>query len=259
MIRAVVPGAAGKMGKMLCDAIAADAGVSLHAAVERKGHAGVGTEAAPGIPIVDDFTAALDGADVYIDFTAPEATKSLVEDAARRRVAAVIGTTGLAPEARAAIFHAAAHIPVVVAPNFSLGINLLLGLAEQAARALGPEYDLEVVEVHHRLKRDAPSGTAIALAEALARGRDTNLAEVKRYAREGDIGPRADDEIGVVAVRGGDVVGEHTVLFLGPAERIELVHRAGSRLLFARGAVRAAAWVAGKPPGVYSMKDVLGL
>ncbi|HKA88758.1 MAG TPA: 4-hydroxy-tetrahydrodipicolinate reductase [Haliangiales bacterium] len=259
MIRAVVPGAAGKMGGMLIQAIRSDAAVALHAAVERKGHAAVGTEAEPGVTIGDDFARALHGADVYIDFTAPEATGTLVAQAAARRVAAVIGTTGLSPEARTAIFHAAADIPVVVAPNFSLGVNLLLGLAEEAARALGPEYDVEVVEIHHRHKRDAPSGTAIALAEALARGRDADLAQVKRFSREGDVGARADGEIGVQAVRGGDVVGEHTVLFLGPAERIELAHRAGSRLIFARGAVRAAAWVAGKPAGVYSMKDVLGL
>ena len=259
MIRAVIPGAAGKMGAMLLEALRADAHVVLHAAVERKGHAAVGTAAAAGVTVGDDFDAALDGADVYIDFTAPEATGVLVALAARKRVAAVIGTTGLSPEARTAIFHAAADIPVVVAPNFSLGVNLLLGLAEEATRALGPDFDVEVNEVHHRHKRDAPSGTAIAIAEALARGRDVDLAAVRRYARDGDVGPRPDGEIGVQAVRGGDVVGEHTVLFLGPAERVEITHRAGSRLIFARGAVRAAAWVAGKPPGVYSMKDVLGL
>ncbi len=259
MIRAVIPGAAGKMGAMLIQAIRGDGRVTLHAAVERKGHGAVGSEAAPGIPIGDDFARALEGADVYIDFTAPEATGALVAQAAARRVAAVIGTTGLTPESRAAIFHAAADIPVVVAPNFSLGVNLLLGFAEEASRALGPDYDVEVVEIHHRHKRDAPSGTAIALAEALARGREADLALVKRFSREGDVGARPDGEIGVQAVRGGDVVGDHTVMFLGPAERIELTHRAGSRLIFARGAVRGAAWVAGKPPGVYSMKDVLGL
>jgi 4-hydroxy-tetrahydrodipicolinate reductase len=211
------------------------------------------------VNVTDDLDAALAVSDVIIDFTAPEATRAAVERAAARNVAAVIGTTGLGPDARAAIMRAGAKIPVVLSPNFSLGVNLLCGLAEQAARALGPDFDLEVVELHHRQKRDAPSGTAIAIAEALARGRDLDLGTAKRFAREGDVGPRRPGEIGVVAVRGGDVVGEHTAYFFGPAERLELTHRAGSRAIFARGAVRAAQWVVGKPPGVYSMRDVLGL
>jgi 4-hydroxy-tetrahydrodipicolinate reductase len=179
--------------------------------------------------------------------------------AAHHRVAGVIGTTGLSAEARAAIMHAGATVPLVVAPNFSLGVNLLCGLVEQAARALGEDFDLEVVELHHRAKRDAPSGTAIAIAEAMARGRGLDYPSARRYAREGDVGPRRTAEIGVVAVRGGDVVGEHTAYLLGPNERLELTHRATSRAVFARGAVRAAAWVVKQPPGVYSMRDVLGL
>ena len=270
MIRVAVPGAAGKMGRMVIEALAGDrarrehdqeraAEVCLVAAVERPGHPDVGRAAAPGVPIGDDLEAALARADVYIDFTAPAATALAVALAARRDVAAVIGTTGLDAAARAAVEAAATRVPVVLAPNFSLGVNLLLGLAEQAARALGPEFDLEIVELHHRAKRDAPSGTAIALGEALARGRGARWDEVKRQSREGDVGPRPAGEIGAVAVRGGDVVGEHTAYFLGPAERIELTHRATSRAVFARGAVRAAAWVVGKPPGLYAMKDVLGL
>jgi 4-hydroxy-tetrahydrodipicolinate reductase len=258
VIRCVVPGAGGRMGRMVIDAIAAASEVVLAAATERKGHELVG-QVVDGVTVGDDFAAALAGADVYIDFTAPDATAAHVAAAAQRRVAGVIGTTGLSAEARAALMHAGATVPLVVAPNFSLGVNLLCGLVEQAARALGDDFDLEVVEVHHRAKRDAPSGTAIAIAEAMARGRGLDYPSARRYAREGDVGPRRAGEIGVVALRGGDVVGEHTAHLLGPNERLELTHRAGSRAVFARGAVRAAAWVVRQPPGVYSMRDVLGL
>jgi 4-hydroxy-tetrahydrodipicolinate reductase len=262
VIRVAVPGAAGQMGRMVIEAVLADPErLALAAAIERPGHEQLGkpAAAATAVAIGADAAAALADADVYIDFTVPENSAKLVELAAARNVAAVIGTTGLGPGARAAIMRAGAKVPVVLSPNFSLGVNLLLALVEQAARALGPEFDLEVVELHHRKKRDAPSGTAIAIAEAMARGRDIDLGAVKRFAREGDVGPRRPGEIGVVALRGGDVVGDHTAFFLGPAERLELGHRAGSRAIFARGAVRAAAWVVGKPPGVYSMKDVLGM
>ncbi len=260
MIRIVVPGAAGKMGKMIVEALAERPGeVILGGAVERPGHTALGQPAsAPGSTVVsDDLAAVMPGADAIIDFTAPEATRGIVELAARHKVAAVIGTTGLSADTRAAIFHAGATIPIVVSPNFSIGVNLLLELVEQAARKLGPTFDLEVVEFHHRAKRDAPSGTAIAIAEALARGRDADLSQVKRYSREGDVGARIPGEIGVVAVRGGDIVGEHIAHFLGAAERLEIAHRATSRLIFARGAVHAAIWSADKPPGVYSMRDVL--
>lgn len=260
MIRVAVPGAAGKMGRMVIAAVAeraADARVA--AALERTGHPGLGQEVAPGVTIGDDVAAALAASDVVVDFTAPAASAALAAAAAERGVACVIGTTGLDADARGAIERASQRVPIVLAPNFSLGVNLLLGLVEQAARALGPEFDLEIVELHHRAKRDAPSGTAIAIAEALARGRGRSLDDVKRYAREGDVGPRPPGEIGVVAVRGGDVVGEHTAYFLGPEERIELTHRAGSRAIFARGAVHAALWVVGKPPRLYSMRDVLGV
>jgi 4-hydroxy-tetrahydrodipicolinate reductase len=257
-MRVAVPGAAGRMGK-LGDAAVLEAGGQVTAAVERQGHPAVGRAAVDGVTTTDDFGAALDAADVYIDFTAPEAARAHVESAARRRVAAVIGTTGLDAEARAAIMHAGAEIPIVVAPNFSLGVTLAVSLVERAARALGDGFDLEVVELHHRHKRDAPSGTAIALGEAMARGRGLDLAAVRRAGRDGDVGARPDAEIGLHAVRGGDVVGEHTAHFLGAAERLEITHRATSRAVFARGAVRAAAWAVGQPPGVYSMRDVLGL
>ncbi len=257
-MRVVVPGAAGKMGKMVIEAVLA-AGGAVAGAIERPGHAAVGSAAAPGVLVADDFAAALGGADVYIDFTAPEAAAAHIEAAAGRGVAAVIGTTGLGPDARAAIMHAGARIPVVVAPNFSLGVNLLAALVEQAARALGEGYDLEILELHHRQKRDAPSGTALALGEALGRGRGVDFAAARRSGRDGDVGARTAGEIGVHAVRGGDVVGEHTAFFFGAGERLELTHRATSRAVFAHGAVRAAGWVVGKVPGVYSMKDVLSL
>lgn len=258
MIRVAVPGAAGRMGRMVIDAVAAAPGLVLGSATERQGSPDVG-QVIDGVTIGDDFVSSLIGVDVYIDFTAPEATAAHVAAAAHRRVASVIGTTGLSADARAALMHAGASIPIVVSPNFSLGVNLLCGLAEQAARALGEDFDLEVVELHHRAKRDAPSGTAIAIAEAMARGRGLDFPSARRFSREGDVGPRIAAEIGVVALRGGDVVGEHTAHFLGPNERVELTHRAGSRAVFARGAVKAAAWAVRQPPGVYSMRDVLGL
>jgi 4-hydroxy-tetrahydrodipicolinate reductase len=257
-MRVVVPGGAGKMGRMVIDAVR-EAGAEVAGVVERRGHPSVGRPASDGLVVGDDFAAALAGADVYIDFTAPEAAGAHVEAAAARGVAAVIGTTGLPAEARAAIIRAGATIPVVVAPNFSLGVTLVCALVEQAARVLGEGYDLEVVELHHRMKRDAPSGTALAIAEALARGRGLDLAAARRAGRDGDVGARPAAEIGLHAVRGGDVVGEHTAHFLGPDERIEITHKASSRAVFARGAVRAARWAIGKPPGVYAMRDVLGL
>jgi 4-hydroxy-tetrahydrodipicolinate reductase len=257
-LRVAVPGAAGKMGRMVIDALAErPAEARLTAALERPGHPAVGTQAAAGVAITDDLAAALAACDVFIDFTAPAATTRAVALAAERGgPAAVIGTTGLGDDDRAAIARAAERIPIVCSPNFSIGVNLLLELVERAAHAL-PGWDLEIVELHHKAKRDAPSGTAIAIAEAGARGAGARLADVKRYAREGDVGARPAGEIGVVAVRGGDVVGEHTAYLFGPAERVELSHRATSRAIFARGAVAAALWLAGKPPGLYGMRDVL--
>jgi 4-hydroxy-tetrahydrodipicolinate reductase len=257
-MRVVVPGAAGKMGRMVIEAVQ-EAGGQVVGAVERRGHPAVGRPTGDGVVVGDDFGAALDDADVYIDFTAPEAAQGHVTAAAARRVAAVIGTTGLSAEARAAIMHAGAEIAIVVAPNFSLGVTLVTALVEQAARVLGEGFDLEVVETHHRAKRDAPSGTALALGEAMARGRGLDLAAVRRGGRDGDVGARPAGEIGLHAIRGGDVVGEHTAHFLGPSERVEITHRAASRAVFARGAVRAAAFALRQPPGVYSMRDVLGL
>lgn len=210
-----------------------------------------------GVEVVTDI-GAIAGADAYIDFTTPASTRAAALAAAPYGVAAVIGTTGLGPDDVAAIDALSASAPVLVAANFSFGVNLLVALAETASRAL-PGYDAELVELHHRRKRDAPSGTALALARAVADGREQDLEKVGRFSREGDVGPRSDSEIGVVAVRGGDIVGEHTVYFCSDTERIELTHRASDRSLFADGALRAARWLAGKTPRRYTMRDVLGL
>jgi 4-hydroxy-tetrahydrodipicolinate reductase len=206
----------------------------------------------------DELAPAFAACDVYIDFTTPDSTRAAAELAAARGVPAVIGTTGLGADAARAIATLAEHAPVIVSANFSLGVNLLLGLARTASHALGPEWDAEVVETHHKLKRDAPSGTALAIARAIAAGRGVDYDTVKRHARDGDIGPRPAGEIGVSSVRGGDVIGEHVAYFFTGAERIELAHRATSRSIFAVGALRAAAWLVGKPPGSYTMQSVLG-
>jgi 4-hydroxy-tetrahydrodipicolinate reductase len=247
--------------------------VRVASAVDHPASELIGREVC-GVAVTGDLGAALAAADVYIDFTTPDATERaarFVMDPGGRAAAAVIGTTGLGSAAQAAVDTLSARAPVIHAPNFSLGVNVLLGLAERAARALGPAFDLEVVEIHHRHKRDAPSGTALALAAALQRGRTGGRigdeagaqagaqAMTRRLSREGDVGPRSDDEIGVMAVRGGDVAGEHTAYLLGPDERVEITHRAGSRAIFAAGALHAALWLAGRPPGRYTMSDVLGL
>ena len=198
-------------------------------------------------------------ADVWIDFTAASATETVATSAANAGVALVVGTTGLGTHARATLDVAALKIPVVYAANYSVGINVMLKLVADAARALGPDYDLELVEAHHRAKNDAPSGTALRLAESLAEATGRTLAATARYGRHGDIGPRAPSEIGIQAVRGGDVVGDHTVFFLGNGDRIEITHRASTRDTFAIGAVRAALWLTGQPPGLYDMRNVLGL
>lgn len=267
MVNVVVTGAAGRMGGQIIRLLQATEGFALAGATERPGPA-VGQDAgtlaggkAAGVAVQHDLGQALDGgkAQVVVDFTAFEASAAHAETCAGRGVAMVIGSTGFTPEARQRVEAASRAIAVVLSPNMSVGVNVLFSLVEQAARALGEAYDVEVVEMHHRLKKDAPSGTAVRLAEvaAAALGRDPqrDLA----YARHGMIGERPLRQIGVQTLRGGDVVGEHTVLFAGQGERLELTHRATSREQFARGALRAAAWVVGRPPGLYDMRDVLGL
>jgi 4-hydroxy-tetrahydrodipicolinate reductase len=265
-VRIAVLGADGRMGRALVRAVLATTPRAvLAAATERPGHVSVGKDAGvlagierAGVAITGNLPARGE-ADVWIDFTAASATESVATAAAGQGVALVVGTTGLGTHARAALDVAATRIPVVYAANYSVGINVMLKLVADAARALGPDYDLEIVEAHHRGKKDAPSGTALRLAEAVAEGAGRDLAASARYARHGDIGARSAHEIGIQTLRGGDVVGDHTVMFLGNGDRIEITHRASTRDTFAVGAVRAALWVAGCQPGLYDMRNVLGL
>lgn len=259
MTELCVLGVSGRMGaQVLEQALAAD-GVSVVGAADRPGAAVIGTEVAPGVTCTDDLAAAMADASVYIDFTTIAATRAALDAAVATNTAAIIGTTGLDLDTRRALDQAATRVPLLAAPNFSLGVNMLFALAETAARALPADFDLEVLELHHKRKRDAPSGTAIALAESLARGRGIDYDAAKRYAREGDVGPRGPDEIGVMSIRGGDIVGEHTAYLVSELERIEITHRASSRAIFAAGALRAAQWIARRPAGRYTMTDVLGL
>lgn len=267
-VRVTIPGCAGRMGRALVVAVAASEGFELGGAIEAAGSPAMGQDAgtaaglAPlGVEITTDLAAALQGAGGVIDFTLPEVSATLCPLCAERGVPMVIGTTGLDEGQLGALREAAARVPVVFAPNMSVGVNVLLRLAAEAARLLGPGYDLEIVEAHHHNKVDAPSGTALRLAEVLAEATAEAGALQERacYGRHGAIGQRPPREIGVQTVRGGDIVGEHTVMYCGEGERVELVHRASSRQTFARGAIRALRWVAGRPPGLYDMQDVLGL
>jgi 4-hydroxy-tetrahydrodipicolinate reductase len=263
--RIAVIGAAGRMGRAIVQTIAGTPGAQLSAAVEQSGNPRLGMDAGtlaglePLGVVVGTGTPARGAADVWIDFSAPSSTVACAHAAAAAGAAMVIGTTGLSTADKNDISAIANAVPVVLAPNMSVGVTVLLRLVAEAARALGPSYDLEIVETHHRHKRDAPSGTALRLAEALAEATGRDLGATARYERHGDIGPRTAGEIGIQTIRGGDVVGDHTVFFLGAGERIELTHRAHSRDTFAQGAVRAALWLSGREPRLYDMRDVLGL
>jgi len=243
MTRLVIAGAKGRMGA----ALLRDASQRADLAVTGQIDAG------------DDLRSVIENADVVIDFTSHEATIVFARLCADHNKAIVIGTTGHTEVERQEILRTAAHIPVVWSANYSTGVNALFWLTRKAAEILAPGYDLEVVEMHHRLKKDAPSGTAKTLAEILASVRQQQLADVVRHGREGVTGERASAEIGMHAVRGGDVVGDHTVIFAGIGERLELTHKASSRDTFATGALRAPAWLHGQKPGLYDMQDVLGL
>jgi 4-hydroxy-tetrahydrodipicolinate reductase len=263
--RMAVFGAGGKMGHALVRAIAEAQGAALAVAVERADYPQLAADAsqlaglaASGVRVSAERPAR-GAADVWIDFTVPAATLANLDAAVAASAAMVIGTTGLGVADKDKIAAAAKHIPIVFTPNFSVGVNVMLKLVADAARMLGPAYDIEIVETHHRLKRDAPSGTALRLGEAAAEGSGREFAQVARYQRHGEIGPRTDTEIGMQTLRGGDVFGDHTVYFFGQGDRVELTHRASSRDTFARGAVRAALWLAGKTPGLFDMRDVLGL
>ncbi|MGQ0528548.1 MAG: 4-hydroxy-tetrahydrodipicolinate reductase [Panacagrimonas sp.] len=261
--RIAVLGAAGRMGRAVIQAAQA-AGMPLGAAFERSGAAELGRDAGEvagidqrGVAISADLGVAAKDFDVLIDFTRPEATLAALAACIANGKAMVIGTTGFTDEQLAQIEAAALRIAIVKAGNFSLGVNLCLQLLETAAAALGPDFDVEIVEAHHRHKVDAPSGTALMMGEAVAKGAGVTLADHAVYERYGHTGARPRHAIGFSTSRGGDVVGDHTVMFLGDGERVEITHKASSRLNFANGAVRAAGWLAGRKAGLYSMRDVV--
>jgi 4-hydroxy-tetrahydrodipicolinate reductase len=248
----------GRMGERVRAALGEDAQLMLGAAIEAPAHPALGSELAPGVKLSADATAALAGTQVAIAFATPSATLSLLRAAAERALPCVIGTTGFSAEERREIEALAKRTALLVAANFSVAVNVLQHLTREAARLLGPnEYDAEILELHHTAKVDAPSGTALELARAIEQGRAAEQGRV--LAREGHTGARPRGAIGIQTLRGGDNPGEHTVLFVGRGERLELVHRAATRDHFARGAVRAAAWLRTQPPGLYEMRQVLGL
>jgi 4-hydroxy-tetrahydrodipicolinate reductase len=243
MTKVIITGSKGRMGQALL------ACAPQHREVEVVGQIDQG----------DDLGAVIGRSDAVIDFSSHTATPVLVALCAQHRKAAVIGTTGHSNEDGSKITQFSRDIPIVWSSNYSMGVNTLFWLTRRAAEILGPGYDLEIVEMHHRMKKDAPSGTARSLAEILAAVRNQQLAKVARHGRDGIVGERTAEEIGIHSLRGGDVVGDHTVVFAAPGERVELTHKASSRETFAHGALRAAVWVVGRPPGLYDMQDVLGL
>ncbi len=258
-LRVACVGALGRMGERVRAAIADSDDIEVAGALESPGHSGLGTEVVPGVRVVDDAARAFANAAVAIDFSVPRATCAALRAAADCGVAYVCGTTGFSASERAELDAAAARIPIVWAPNFSVAVIVLTHLVGSAARLLGPDFDAEIVELHHAAKRDAPSGTALRLAEAIAQARGQDLGKVIVASREGDVGARPPGAISVQSLRGGDNPGEHSVFFLGRGERLELVHRAATRDHFAAGALRAARWLRGRPPGLYTMDEVLGL
>ena len=261
-----VVGCASRMGRMVARCVQGTEGADLAGGTEAPGSPMLGRDlgelaglGALDLAIGDDPVKLFAHSAAVIDFTAPAVSVAHAELAAQAQSVHVIGTTGLDPEQQEAIVRAARHTAVVLAPNMSLGVTLLTALVEQVARTLDADYDIEVVEMHHRRKVDAPSGTALALGLAAAAGRAVDLDDVARRVRDGHTGARPRGEIGFATLRGGDVVGDHTVVFAAEGERLELTHKASTREVFARGAVKAALWARGKPPGLYSMRDVLGL
>ena len=265
MLNIAIAGSSGRMGRALLEAVAQSPDTRLHAALERAGSPYLGKDAgeligAPnGVLIREDADSALQGCDVLIDFTRPEATLHHMELCRAHGVKMVIGTTGFSPEEKEKIVAASRDCGIVFAPNMSVGVNLLFKLLDTAARVLNEGYDIEVLEAHHRHKVDAPSGTALRLGEVVAHALGRDLAECAVYGREGVTGERSPSTIGFATVRGGDIVGDHTVLFAGIGERVEITHKASSRATFALGALRAARFLAGRDAGLYDMQDVLGL
>jgi 4-hydroxy-tetrahydrodipicolinate reductase len=263
--KVVIAGCSGRMGHTLLECVFADTDLVLHGALDRANNPQLGRDAGEqlgklsGVKVTDDIVMALQGADVLVDFTRPEASMLYLEACQKANVKMVIGTTGFSSEQKQAIEAAARNVAIVFAPNMSVGVTLLINLVEQAAKVLSDGYDIEVVEMHHRYKVDAPSGTALRLGEAAAKGLGQSLEDCAIYAREGVTGEREAGKIGFATMRGGDVVGDHTVVLAGIGERVELTHKASSRATFAVGALRAAKFLSGKPYGLFDMQDVLGL
>jgi len=266
MQKIAVAGAAGRMGGRISALCGEYEGLELAGAFERQGQKDIGRDVGEvagagnlGVKINEGVDSVIETVDVIIDFTAPEATIANMEAAASKGKAMVIGTTGIDKAGQGKISQLASKVPCVYAGNMSLGINLLMKIVGDVARALGNDYDVEVIETHHKMKKDAPSGTAFMLADAAAHALGLSLDRDGVFARHGIIGERKKGEIGVQTIRGGDVVGEHTVMFLGMGERVEISHRVSNRDTFVRGALKAALWLSGKGPGLYNMQDVLGL
>lgn len=265
-MKIAIAGAAGRMGRVLTRIVHETEGLEVAGGIEPKGSSSVGADMGElaglgplGVKITDEPLPLFTRIEGLIDFTVPQATLALAELSAQARIVHVIGTTGIDKDGDEKIKAAARHARIVKSGNMSLGVNLLAALVRKVAATLGPDFDIEVLEMHHKHKIDAPSGTALLLGQAAAEGRKLDLAKSSVRARDGHTGARPEGHIGFATLRGGSVVGEHTVMFAGPDERIELTHKAASRDLFARGAVRAALWAKDKKPGLYSMADVLGL
>lgn len=266
MQRIAVMGAAGRMGKTLIEAVSQAEGAQLSAAIDRADSSLIGADAGElvglgkvGVTLAGDLSAMIDDFDVLIDFTHPSVTLKNLEVCRQAGKAMVIGTTGFTPEEKQQLSEAAKQIPIVFAANFSVGVNLCLKLLDTAARVLGDDVDIEIIEAHHRHKVDAPSGTALRMGEVVANALGRDLQKVAVYGREGQTGARERETIGFATVRAGDVVGDHTVLFAADGERVEITHKASSRMTFAKGAVRSALWLQGRSAALYDMQDVLGL
>ena len=261
--KAIVVGAAGKMGNRIIHIIKETSSMVLYRAVERPDHPSIGKDVGEivglgkvGIPLEPDLKK---GGDVIINFTNPQSSLESLQFAKENGVAIVIGTTGIKPDQMERVKELSKNVPCVLSPNMSVGMNVMFRIVQEVAQVLGPEYDVEILEAHHRLKKDSPSGTAVRLGELIAKATGRDLDHVGVYGRKGMIGERTKEEIGMQVIRAGDIVGEHTVFFGGVGERLEIIHRAHSRDNFARGALRAALWVVNQPAGLYDMQDVLGL
>ncbi|MBI4229076.1 MAG: 4-hydroxy-tetrahydrodipicolinate reductase [Deltaproteobacteria bacterium] len=266
MIKVLVTGAAGRMGRRIISLLLHEDDMEVVAATEVGGHPCIGKDVGEiiglgklDVLVSDNLDKAASKADVVVDFTNPQATLDAARHASMEGKPMVIGTTGFSSEERVTLEELAKRFPCVVSPNMSIGVNIMFEITRKLAELLGNEFDVEIIEAHHRQKRDSPSGTAIRLGEIIAESTGRDFSKVARFERHGHVGERGLNEIGIQAIRGGDIIGEHSVLFCGNGERVELTHRATNRDNFARGAIRALRWIIGKPPGIYTMRDVLGI